>query len=354
VKRARQARAGHQAACQAAAAPAASPDAKASAAGPSSRVMPLKKDGFDQLFSVQALATAKTQVILAIMRHPSPAGVQALPPLPAGARRVLPATGITDEILTALSGAGYASDASDAADIPGKLYTAVTRQARQTGRSQDGRAPQAMLPSREDMTARPGTGEGKKLHRRARRHHRARLRPGHRPPRPHPALPEATRPAPGSPSGAPATTSSRPSPHGSGASPARPAPPPPPPPSWPPPDPPRKQPTALSTGPGHRDQPAGRAISMPGKRPLPPAATPGTPKQARKQPPPPATRRGGNGPPTVIRQPQKRGRDATIMAECGRGDRGAGGLRVQDGPRSRGTSMRLWTDRPHSTAAACQ
>jgi hypothetical protein len=82
VKRARQARGNARADHQAAAAPAASPDAKISATGPSSRVMPLKKDGFDQLFNVQALATAQTQVILAIMRHPSPAGVQALPPLP--------------------------------------------------------------------------------------------------------------------------------------------------------------------------------------------------------------------------------------------------------------------------------
>ena len=55
--------------------------------------MPLKKGGFDQLFNVQALATA------------------------------------------------------------------------QTGRSQDGRTPQAMLPSWEDMTARLDTDDGKKLYR---------------------------------------------------------------------------------------------------------------------------------------------------------------------------------------------
>ena len=125
--------------------------------------MPLKKGGFDQLFNVQALATAKTQVILAIMRHPSPADVQALLPLLAEDRQVLLAAGTTDEILTALFDAGYASDANFTADIPEKLYIAVTREARQTGRSQDGRAPQAMLPSWEDMTARLDTDEGKKL-----------------------------------------------------------------------------------------------------------------------------------------------------------------------------------------------
>ena len=53
---------------------------KVNATDPSSLVMPLKKGGFDQLFNVQALATARTQVILAITRHPSPVDVQALRP----------------------------------------------------------------------------------------------------------------------------------------------------------------------------------------------------------------------------------------------------------------------------------
>jgi transposase len=169
VKRARQARdkarAAWQAACQAAATPAGNPDAKVNATDPSSLVMPLKKGGFDQLFNVQALATAKTQVILAITRHPSPVDVHALLPLLAEARRVLRAAGITGEILTALFDAGYASDANFTAGIPEKLYIAVTREARQTGRAADGRAPQAMLPSWEDMTARLDTDEGKQLYR---------------------------------------------------------------------------------------------------------------------------------------------------------------------------------------------
>jgi transposase len=166
VKRARQARDKARAAWQAAAAaPAQNPDAKVNATDPSSRVMPLKKGGFDQLHNVQALATAKTQVILAIMRHPSPVDVQALLPLLAEARRVLRAAGITGEILTALFDAGYASDANFTAGIPETLYIAVTREARQTGRATDGHAPATMLPSWEDMTARLDTDEGKQLYR---------------------------------------------------------------------------------------------------------------------------------------------------------------------------------------------
>lgn len=169
VQRARQAlgktRAAWHAARREAAAPAADPKAKVNPTDPSSLVMPLKKGGFDQLYNVQALATAKTQVILAITRHPSPVDVQALAPLMEKAREVLLAAGITGQILKALFDAGYASDANFTADIPETLYIAVTREARQTGRSEDGRAPQAMLPSWEDMTARLDTPEGRQLYR---------------------------------------------------------------------------------------------------------------------------------------------------------------------------------------------
>ncbi len=217
VRRARQslakARADYQAAVQAAAAPAGGPDAKINTADPSSRVMPLKKGGFDQLHNVQALATARTQVILAVTRHPSPVDVQALAPLLEKARETLLRAGITDPILKALFDAGYASDANFTLDIPEQLYIAVTREARQTGRSRDGRAPKTMLPSWQDMTARLASPEGRKLYRQRSAtiepvfaqltarlgrtlHYRGNL---------------AT---PSSPSGPPATTSSRPSPHG--------------------------------------------------------------------------------------------------------------------------------------------
>jgi transposase len=157
------ARAGHEAARAQAAAPAGDPGAKVNTADPASRVMPLKKGGFDQLHNVQALATARTQVILAVTRHPSPVDVQALQPLLEEARRVLRAAGIAGEISSALFDAGYASDANFTAGIPETLYVAVTREARQTGRSAGGRAPDAVLPSWEQMTARLATQEGKQL-----------------------------------------------------------------------------------------------------------------------------------------------------------------------------------------------
>jgi transposase len=167
VRRARQAlaktRADYAAACRQAAAPAG--DAKVNATDPSSRVMPLKKGGYDQLFNVQALATARTQVILAVTRHPSPADAQALETLLGEARRVLDEAGITGQILKALFDAGYASDANFTLDIPETLYIAVTREARQTGRSADGPAPAPALPSWQEMTARLATEEGKQLYR---------------------------------------------------------------------------------------------------------------------------------------------------------------------------------------------
>jgi transposase len=139
-------------------------EAKVSPADPSSRVMPLKKGGYDQLFNVQALATARTQVILAVTRHDSPADVQALQPLLEQARRVLGQAGITGPIGKALFDAGYASDANFTAPVPETLYVAVTREARQAGRSADGRDPEAMLPSWQDMKARLATPEGKALY----------------------------------------------------------------------------------------------------------------------------------------------------------------------------------------------
>ena len=169
VRRARKAldktRAAWQAACREATAPAADPTAKVNPTDPSSLVMPLKKGGFDQLFNVQALATARTQVILAVTRHDSPVDVRALEALLAAARRVLDEAGIHDEILKALFDAGYASDANFTLAIPETLYIAVTREARQTGRSADGRTPDTMLPSWQEMAARLATEEGKQLYR---------------------------------------------------------------------------------------------------------------------------------------------------------------------------------------------
>jgi transposase len=169
VRRARQALDKARADCRAAraqaAAPAADPEAKVNPTDPSSRVMLLKKGGFDQLHNVQALAVAKTQVILAVTRHPSPVDVRALQPLLDESRRVLGAAGIAGQIGKALFDAGYASDANFTAAIPEALYVAVTREARQTGRSAGGPAPATMLPSWQEMTARLATDEGKALYR---------------------------------------------------------------------------------------------------------------------------------------------------------------------------------------------
>jgi hypothetical protein len=128
-------------------------------------VMPLKKGGFDQLFNVQALATARTQVILAVTRHPGPADVQALQALLAQARRVLREAGITGQIRKALFDAGYASDADFTLAIPETLYIAVTRESRQAGRTQDAPAAIPALPSWQDMAARLATPEGSALYR---------------------------------------------------------------------------------------------------------------------------------------------------------------------------------------------
>ncbi|HEY6792665.1 MAG TPA: transposase [Trebonia sp.] len=130
-------------------------DAKVNVTDPSSRIMPLKKGGYDQLFNVQALATARTQVILAITRHASPVDTTALEALLAAARAVLQAAGIPGRILKALFDAGYASDANFTLDIPEQLWIALSR---------TGRTPHGTLPSWQEMQARLDTPEGKELY----------------------------------------------------------------------------------------------------------------------------------------------------------------------------------------------
>jgi transposase len=130
-------------------------DAKINTTDPSSRIMPLKKGGYDQLFNVQALATARTQVILAVTRHPSPADTHALQSLLAAARHVLAAAGVPGRIARALFDAGYASDANFTLDIPEELWIALTR----TGTT----GMRSTLPSWQDMSARLSTPEGREL-----------------------------------------------------------------------------------------------------------------------------------------------------------------------------------------------
>jgi hypothetical protein len=148
-----------------AAAAAVVPDAglKVNLTDPGSRVMPLKKGGFDQLYNAQAIA-CKNQVILAIGTHDSPADTGALHPMLARARAVLAAAGITSPIRNALFDAGYASDANFTAGCPAGLYVAVTRESRQTGRGTGGYAPAEMMESWEQMAARLDTPEGKAMY----------------------------------------------------------------------------------------------------------------------------------------------------------------------------------------------
>src|SRR5512142_217877 len=84
---------------------------------PSSRIMPGKHGGYDQLVNIQAAACA-TQIILGITRHPSPNDVQALTELLHATRTTCDAAGIDRRIGTAVFDAGYASDDNFTADIP--------------------------------------------------------------------------------------------------------------------------------------------------------------------------------------------------------------------------------------------
>jgi transposase len=137
---------------------------KVSTTDPASRIMPLKKGGFDQLHNLQAIA-GKHQVIYAISTHPNPADTGALHPMLAAARASLDAAGIRDPIGAALFDAGYASDDNFTTPAEAELYIAVTKEARQTGRLRDGKLPRCAKRSWQHMAARLDTPEGKTLYR---------------------------------------------------------------------------------------------------------------------------------------------------------------------------------------------
>jgi transposase len=136
---------------------------KANATDPGSRVMPGKHGGFLQGYNPQVVACQR-QVILSIGAHDSPVDVRALHPALALARANLDAAGISDPIARALFDAGYASEDNFTAPCEAQLYVAITREARQTGRLRDGRAPASSLPGWQAMTARLDTPEGKALY----------------------------------------------------------------------------------------------------------------------------------------------------------------------------------------------
>src|SRR5580693_8160735 len=91
---------------------------------PSSAMMQAKNGGFGQQHNIQVLA-CKSQVILGIGRHLSPADVAAMHPLLAGGRATLDATRISDRIGAALFDAGYASDANFTTPSEARLYVSV-------------------------------------------------------------------------------------------------------------------------------------------------------------------------------------------------------------------------------------
>lgn len=161
AQRARQALAQAQAAP---AGPARAGPAKANTTDPASRVMLSPHGGFGQLHNVQALA-GKHQVIYAIGSHPNPTDTGALHPLLRQGRANLDAARISDRIGAALFDAGYASDTNFTTACEPRLYVAVTREARQTGRLRDGKKPGTMMPSWQQMAARLDTPEGKALYR---------------------------------------------------------------------------------------------------------------------------------------------------------------------------------------------
>ena len=135
---------------------------KANATDPASRVMPLKKGGWDQLYNLQALA-GRRQVIVAIGTHDNTNDLGALHPLLAAGAANLAAAGIPAAIGTALFDTGYASEANFTAGCDAGLYVAVTRESVQAGTSAAGRDPAASQ-AWQQMAAKLDTPDGRALY----------------------------------------------------------------------------------------------------------------------------------------------------------------------------------------------
>jgi transposase len=148
---------------EAIAAPAAEPSParppKANTTDLGSRVMPLKKGGYDQLYNLQAFA-GRPQVIFAAGTHPGTTDTTALHPLLAAAAANLAAAGIPDKISKALFDAGYASEDNFTAPCDAELYIAVTRESVQAGQP-GGAAPLSAQPGWQAMAAKLDTPEGR-------------------------------------------------------------------------------------------------------------------------------------------------------------------------------------------------
>jgi transposase len=145
-----------------AAAPAPARPPKANTTDVASRVMPLKKGGFDQLYNLQALA-GRGQVIAAIGTHPSSTDTTALHLLLEHGAANLAAAGIAEPIGAAAFDAGYASEDNFTAPCQADLYVAVTRDSVQAG--QPGAAAPSGQPGWQAMAAKLDTPEGRAIYR---------------------------------------------------------------------------------------------------------------------------------------------------------------------------------------------
>jgi transposase len=148
-------------AAPAVAAPARPP--KANVTDLASRVMPLKKGGFDQLYNLQAFA-GRRQVIFAIGTHDSTGDTGALPRLLAAGAANLAAAGIADRIGKAAFDAGYASEDNFTAGCGAELYIAVTRESVQAGKPGGGTAPLSGQPGWQAMAAKLDTPDGQAVY----------------------------------------------------------------------------------------------------------------------------------------------------------------------------------------------
>lgn len=136
---------------------------KANVTDVASRVMPLKKGGFDQLYNLQAFA-GRGQVIFAVGSHDSTTDTTALHRLLAAAAANLAAAGIAEPIGAALWDAGYASEDNFTAPCQAELYVAVTRDSVQASHQPGGTAPLSGQPGWQAMAAKLGTPEGRALY----------------------------------------------------------------------------------------------------------------------------------------------------------------------------------------------
>jgi transposase len=146
-----------------AAVPAPARPPKANTTDVASRVMPLKKGGYDQLYNLQAFA-GRRQVIFAIGTHDSTTDTTALHPLLKAAAANLAAAGIADRIGTAAFDGGYASEDNFTAPCQADLYIAVTRDSVQAGKPGAAAAPSGQ-PGWQAMAAKLDTPEGRAVYR---------------------------------------------------------------------------------------------------------------------------------------------------------------------------------------------